>query len=70
MGAGTAPSGRPMEQEDDTMIETKGLGGMRKLLIERYAELRDVLKREGSNVFTVGTETINHTTYFRVILKR
>lgn len=52
------------------MIETKGLGGMRKLLIERYAEFMDVLKREGSNVFTVGIETINHTTYFRVILKR
>lgn len=52
------------------MIETKGLGGMRKLLIERYADFMDVLKREGSNVFTVGTETINYTTYYRVILKR
>ena len=52
------------------MIETKGLGGMRKLLIENYAEFMDVLKREGANVFTAGTETINYTVYFRVILKR
>lgn len=52
------------------MIETKGLGGTRKLLIERYAEFMDVLKREGTNVVTVGVETINCTTYFRVILKR
>lgn len=51
------------------MIETKGLGGTRKLLIERYAEFMDVLKREGSNVYAAGIETVNHTAYFRVLLK-
>lgn len=52
------------------MIETKGLGGMRKLLVEHYKEFRDVLKREGPNVFSAGTETHDHITYFRIILKR
>ena len=51
------------------MIETKGLGSTRKLLIERHAELMDVLKREGSNVYAVGIETVNYVEYFRVILK-
>ena len=52
------------------MIETEGLGGMRKLLIEHYHDFMLVLKREGGNVFSVGTETHNHVTYFRVILKK
>lgn len=52
------------------MIELEGLGGMRKLLIERYAEFMEVLHRECNNVFTVGVETYRNTTYFRVVLKR
>lgn len=52
------------------MIETKGVAGSRKLLIEHYDEFMEVLKREGTNVSQAGTETHNHTTYFRVILKR
>lgn len=52
------------------MIELEGLGGMRKLLIERYSEFRDVLQREGNNVFTAGTETKNGVEYFRIVLKR
>ena len=51
------------------MIETKGLGSTRKLMNEHYAEFMDVPKREGSNVYAVGTETVNCTTYFRVLLK-
>ena len=51
------------------MIECEGLGGNRKLLIERYSEFMEVLKREGTNVAYVGIETRDGITYFRVILK-
>lgn len=52
------------------MVETKGIGGCRKLLIERYSDFMDVLKKEGQNVAYVGTETHNLTTYFYVCLKK
>lgn len=52
------------------MIETKGIAGSRKLLIEHYDEFMAILKIEGYNVVSAGTETHNHTTYFRIILKR
>ena len=52
------------------MIELKALGGMRKLMIERYDEFMKILHREGDNVFTVGVETYRNTTYFRIVLKR
>ena len=52
------------------MIELKGIGGHRKLLVERYQDFRAILQREGSNVFSAGTETRNYTTYFRVVLKK
>lgn len=51
------------------MIEMKGIGGMRKLLIEHYGEFMDVLQREGNNVFSAGTETHKGITYFRIVLK-
>lgn len=43
---------------------------MRKLLILRYAEFMEVLKREGPNVFSVGIEWHNYTQYFRVMLRK
>lgn len=52
------------------MIEKKGLAGARKLLIERYDEFMEVLKREGRNVASAGIETHDYITYFRIILKR
>lgn len=52
------------------MIETKGIGSMRKLLIEHYPEFMEVLAREGRNVFSAGTETHDGITYFRIILKK
>lgn len=52
------------------MLEEKGIGGMRKLLIEHYPEFMDVLKKEGRNVFSAGTETHGGITYFRIVLKK
>lgn len=52
------------------MIETKGIGGTRKLLIEHYDEFMEVLKKEGPNVAYVGIETHNFVSYFWIILKR
>ena len=52
------------------MIETKAIGSMRKLLIERYSDFMNVLSEEGDNVFSAGVETHGDTTYFRVILKK
>lgn len=52
------------------MIETKGLGGHRKLLIERYTEFMKILHNEGDNVFSVGTETLDGIVYFRIVLKK
>ena len=43
---------------------------MRKLLILRYAEFLEVLKREGENVFSVGIEWVDYTEYFRIMLRR
>ena len=52
------------------MIELKGIGGGRKLLVERYQDFRAILQKEGSNVFSAGTETHDHITYFRIMLKK
>ena len=52
------------------MIEQKGIGGMRKLLIEHYGEFMDILKMEGDNVFSAGTEMHNDIIYFRIVLKK
>ena len=52
------------------MIETSGIGGKRKLLIEHHAEFMDVLNQEGGNVFSAGVETHNGITFFSIVLNR
>ena len=52
------------------MIEVKSISGGRKLLIERYDEFMNILKKEGHNVAYVGTETHKLITYFYVVLKK
>lgn len=52
------------------MIEEKGIGGKRKLLIERHSEFLNILREEGRNVFSAGTEERNGICYFRVILNK
>lgn len=52
------------------MIEVKGIGGKRKLLIENYREFLRVLETEGRNVFSASVETRKDITYFAIVLNK
>ena len=52
------------------IIKRNGIGGHTVLLAERYDDFRRILVEQGTNVFSAGTETHNHITYFRIVLKR
>ena len=43
---------------------------MRKLIVLRYDEFLEILKREGDNVFSVGIEWHDYTEYFRIMLRQ
>ncbi len=51
------------------MIETSSLGGGKKLLIEHHKEYMEFLHNNPNRIAYSGTQTINHTTYFYVVLK-
>ena len=43
---------------------------MRKLLILRYVNFLEALKREGDNVFSVHIEWHDYTEYFAIMLRK
>ena len=52
------------------IFKRKGIGGNTVILVERYSDFRKILSEQGDNVFSVGTETHDWVTYFRIALKR
>lgn len=52
------------------MIEIKGIGSKRKLLIEKHRDFIEALEKEGRNVFSAGVETHGGIVYFALILNK
>lgn len=48
----------------------EGIGGKRKMLIERHRDFIETLEKEGDNVFSAGVEQHNGIVYFTVVLNK